>query len=161
MFKITAATIALCFALSAQSATLPTTSKTTNDQQDWPVFIQRTMDKDVARIRHKYRNAGQWLSGANLAPMPNISSVTEPNDVNTFSTHVTQKLTNYGGDSFYYGPVSIGTRGQVLNVDVDTGSADLWVQSGCKNCTSAQFQPSRSKTFQQTDQPFSIQYVRI
>ncbi|EJD46139.1 acid protease [Auricularia subglabra TFB-10046 SS5] len=73
-------------------------------------------------------------------------------------SHGIQPLTNYGRDSFYYGAVSIGTKGQVLNVDIDTGSADLWVQSGCRDCTSAQFQPSKSKTFKKTTQKFSIQY---
>ncbi|KZV96822.1 peptidase A1 [Exidia glandulosa HHB12029] len=94
--------------------------------------------------------------------MPNLTLANLPNDLGTFTggTHGSQPLTDYGGDTFYYGPVSIGTPGQVLNVDVDTGSADLWVQSNCpKNtCTSPQFNQTKSKTFKNTKQSFNIQY---
>ncbi|KZV88519.1 acid protease [Exidia glandulosa HHB12029] len=94
--------------------------------------------------------------------MPNLTLVDAPSDIGSLTggKHGSQALTDYGGDSFYYGPVNIGSPGQVLNVDVDTGSADLWVQSNCpkSKCTSPQFNQTKSKTFKNTKQSFNIQY---
>jgi hypothetical protein len=63
-------------------------------------------------------------------------------------------------DLLYYGPVGFGTPSQVLSVDIDTGSADLWVPLNCKNCHGRQFSSSRSSTFRSTNQAFSVAYVR-
>ncbi|KAH8994700.1 acid protease [Lactarius hatsudake] len=61
-------------------------------------------------------------------------------------------------DLLYYGSISLGTPPQVLTVDVDTGSADLWVPSACQACHSHQFSPARSSTFHPTNEGFSITY---
>lgn len=152
--------VILALVLSAQAAGIPVDPTAKNGEKDWAVFIRRVMDDDMRRVQQKYRNADKWLRGENLVAMPNLTAITEmPKDINALGTaYGIQPLTNYGRDSFYYGAVSIGTKGQVLNVDIDTGSADLWVQSSCGDCTSAQFQPSKSKTFKKTTQKFSIQY---
>ena len=58
--------------------------------------------------------------------------------------------TPYGGDSLYISPVSIG--GQTLNLDFDTGSADLWVFSTTTPSDESSghtlFDPSKSSTWQ-------------
>ncbi|KAH9062437.1 aspartic peptidase domain-containing protein [Lactarius vividus] len=61
-------------------------------------------------------------------------------------------------DLLYYGSISLGTPPQVLTVDVDTGSADLWVPSACQACHGHQFSPARSSTFHPTSEGFSITY---
>ncbi|KAL8687118.1 MAG: hypothetical protein Q9224_005248 [Gallowayella concinna] len=55
-------------------------------------------------------------------------------------------------DSLYLSPVTIGTPGQVVNLDFDTGSADLWVFSPKLSKTSGHsvFDPTKSSTFKKT-----------
>jgi len=65
-------------------------------------------------------------------------------------------------DDDYYCQISIGTPGQTFNVQVDTGSSDLWIPGS--DCTSTaclnhtRFDGSKSSTYQATGQNFSIQY---
>ncbi|KAH9985819.1 acid protease [Russula compacta] len=61
-------------------------------------------------------------------------------------------------DILYYGPAHFGMPPQMLTVDVDTGSADLWVPSGCGKCYGHRFEAARSSTFRSTNQEFSITY---
>ncbi|KZV92706.1 acid protease [Exidia glandulosa HHB12029] len=128
---------------------------------EWGLFRESVLDQDRDRIVTKYKNAGNWITGVGLGPMPNITVADTPDDLGFLrDDHGAQPLTNYNRDSFYYGAVSIGTPGQVLNVDIDTGSADLWVQSGCTSsgCSSSQFRPTKSKSFKGTGKPFHVQY---
>ncbi|KAH9942431.1 acid protease [Epithele typhae] len=55
-----------------------------------------------------------------------------------------QDFVSGGLDVEYYGPLAFGTPAQMLDVDIDTGSADLWVPSRCSRCTNGEFQPSRA-----------------
>ncbi|KAF7770563.1 hypothetical protein Agabi119p4_6537 [Agaricus bisporus var. burnettii] len=73
----------------------------------------------------------------------------------------TNMMVNQGGDSSYYGTMSLGTPGTSFNVILDTGSSDLWVaDSNCQaGCTSiSTFQSSSSSTFQNLSTPFQITY---
>ncbi|EJD40428.1 acid protease [Auricularia subglabra TFB-10046 SS5] len=145
------------FLLSAQAVVPPL--PTGASAPDTDVFDQAMMTLDRARVLAKYQKAGTFLAGVDLSPVPDFTNIANiSDDLSSFGMQHAQPLTNFGGDSFYYGPVAIGTPGQVLNVDVDTGSADLWVQSGCPDCTSAQFQTKRSKTYKSANKRFSIQY---
>jgi len=65
-------------------------------------------------------------------------------------------------DDDYYITIGIGTPGQNFNVQVDTGSSDLWIPGlGC-NATAClnhtRFDTTKSATFQTAGQNFSIQY---
>ncbi|XP_008052119.1 cathepsin E isoform X1 [Carlito syrichta] len=72
-----------------------------------------------------------------------------------------EPLVNYL-DMEYFGTISIGSPPQNFTVIFDTGSSNLWVPSvyctspACK--THARFYPSRSNTYSQPGQSFSIQY---
>jgi len=74
----------------------------------------------------------------------------------------TDALTDYisgGTDVEYYGPISIGTAAQTIQVDFDTGSADLWVPTICVDCIGeATFDPLLSSTYHQELSPFEITY---
>ncbi|TFY72126.1 hypothetical protein EVG20_g882 [Dentipellis fragilis] len=61
-------------------------------------------------------------------------------------------------DLLYYGPISMGTPAQTLTVDIDTGSADLWVPVNCRNCNGHQFDPARSSTYRNNNQGFAVTY---
>jgi len=64
-------------------------------------------------------------------------------------------------DAQFYGPISVGTKGQTLNVIFDTGSSNLWVPS--KKCTNCGFHPrydsSQSSTYVANGSSFKIQYA--
>ncbi|KAJ4468154.1 aspartic peptidase domain-containing protein [Lentinula aciculospora] len=61
-------------------------------------------------------------------------------------------------DMLYYGGLSIGTPGQELTFDIDTGSADLWVPSpwcGTKN----HYDSSQSSTYADQGRRFAVSYA--
>lgn len=62
-------------------------------------------------------------------------------------------------DILYYGNVNIGSPSQPMPVDIDTGSADLWVVSGCPDYFGQQLNASNSSTLQAQDNEFTISYV--
>jgi cathepsin D len=73
----------------------------------------------------------------------------------------TNLLTNQNADSSYYGSLAIGTPPVSYNVILDTGSSDLWVAdsnclTGCESVPT--FDSSKSSSFQNNSQAFSIQY---
>ncbi|KAK9249011.1 aspartic peptidase domain-containing protein [Lipomyces tetrasporus] len=74
-------------------------------------------------------------------------------------------LDNY--DYLYYANVSIGSPGQALRLQIDTGSSDIWVQSGenevCQEsddpcAETGIFEPEDSSTFSEISSNFYIAY---
>lgn len=65
-------------------------------------------------------------------------------------------------DISYYGALSIGSPPQPIPVDIDTGSADLWVASkDCKDCGSSskcRYSSSQSSGFSNKSTPFHVGY---
>lgn len=64
-------------------------------------------------------------------------------------------------DLLYYGEIRVGTPAQSLTVQVDTGSADLWIPANCPKCTGKQFRPSQSHTHESREGTFEEHYVRL
>ncbi|KAI0329693.1 acid protease [Cubamyces sp. BRFM 1775] len=50
-------------------------------------------------------------------------------------------------DVLYYGSMHFGTNQTTLQIDVDTGSADLWVPVQCRNCDREQYDTGQSSTY--------------
>ncbi|KAK9359782.1 aspartic peptidase domain-containing protein [Lipomyces starkeyi] len=81
------------------------------------------------------------------------------------SNTVQEILDNY--DYLYYANVSVGTPGQNLRLQIDTGSSDIWVQSGenrfCQESSNpcnetGIFEPQDSSTFSIISDNFYIAY---
>lgn len=72
-------------------------------------------------------------------------------------------LTDYIGDFdvMYYGPMSFGSKQSVLQVDVDTGSADLWIPVNCRNCRNTGYRSKGSATYQPSTDQCTISYVGL
>ncbi|KAF9813654.1 hypothetical protein IEO21_05486 [Rhodonia placenta] len=74
---------------------------------------------------------------------------------------VQSPLTDYNSDGLdilYYGPLQFGSQGQSLTVDIDTGSADLWVPVNCRACGGNSFSAAQSTTYSNLGQKFSVFY---
>ncbi|KAJ3915435.1 aspartic peptidase domain-containing protein [Lentinula edodes] len=61
-------------------------------------------------------------------------------------------------DMLYYGDLAIGTPGQGLTFDVDTGSADLWVPSPWCGNSKNHYDGSQSSTYVDQDRRFAVSY---
>ncbi|KAF9371641.1 hypothetical protein BGX21_005058, partial [Mortierella sp. AD011] len=71
-------------------------------------------------------------------------------------------LADFNDDIEYYGSVKIGTPGQIMRFDFDTGSADIWFPSvyckaaACNN--HKRFNPAKSRTYRRDGRPWEIGY---
>ncbi|RDX47907.1 acid protease [Lentinus brumalis] len=62
-------------------------------------------------------------------------------------------------DVLYKGPIELGTPPQPLYVQIDTGSADLWVPCKCRNCINDQFKSRQSSTYNGSSAECSMNYA--
>ena len=116
---------------------------------------------EITHVLSKYEGAATRLAGIALGTstvfMPNIPIPIPDllrNNVMPLTDHFDRNL-----DLLYYGEVRIGTPAQSLTVQVDTGSADLWVPADCPKCAGTQFKPERSRTYQGREGTFEEHYV--
>ncbi|RSL49824.1 hypothetical protein CEP54_012245 [Fusarium duplospermum] len=110
--------------------------------------------KALARAYIKY---GATLPKA-LAEVMRNSKSTKVKRADGTGTVVT---TPEDGDVEWLTPIQIGTPGQVLNLDLDTGSSDLWVFTNTTQGASARtnYNPGKSRTSKKLDgYTFNIRY---
>ncbi|KAG0200912.1 hypothetical protein BGX28_006159 [Mortierella sp. GBA30] len=71
-------------------------------------------------------------------------------------------LTNVHADVEYYGSVSVGSPAQVIKLDFDTGSSDIWFPSSACNTAACKkhtrFNAAKSSTFKKDGRPWKIAY---
>ncbi|KAL2022109.1 hypothetical protein VTK56DRAFT_6153 [Thermocarpiscus australiensis] len=123
LLRLVAATLAL--AVGVLSRAFPPSSGTSNPGQHGTVSLTQVRNSnfvrkgpvELARIYNKYgRPLPDDLKAAVARVLGKRSTGSEVTTPETY-------------DSEYLTPVSIGTPAQVLNLDLDTGSSDLWVFS--------------------------------
>ncbi|CAL1706582.1 unnamed protein product [Somion occarium] len=115
-----------------------------------------------------FNDTAAWLNyTSSHGPTRNVTRLlsTDAVDDSTLTPGIpgltTMPMTDYnaaGYDMLYYGPLQFGTPGQALTVDVDTGSADLWVPSNCGTCTLPQYKTKSSSTYKSTGHKFTANY---
>ncbi|KAF9529319.1 aspartic peptidase domain-containing protein [Crepidotus variabilis] len=133
------------------------------------IFDPSHAKAELAKIVTKYRRAPDFFGKLHLKP--SLDDVSKSDSVSppvspVFSTmkFAQVPLTDFivgGTDVMYTGPVNIGTPPQVIPMDIDTGSADLWAMADCTQCTSTakQFDKKASSTYAESqDNPFSVTY---
>ncbi|KAH8119288.1 acid protease [Phellopilus nigrolimitatus] len=154
------------------------------------IFNPQYAQREIKKVLAKYEEASEALQGIGLNPQVdiplanNFPSFEDPNTVFAFPSNINGTINHMGSDPIvspisvpfsklpltdfmsggldilYYGPINIGTPPQTVTIDVDTGSADLWIASGCSDCSVDQFNSLRSTTFTDDDEEFYIAYVR-
>ncbi|KAI8972245.1 aspartic peptidase domain-containing protein [Trametes punicea] len=61
-------------------------------------------------------------------------------------------------DILYYGPMQFGSGQATLDINIDTGSADLWVPVGCRGCQNRMFNTNDSTTYVPSKRKCKITY---
>ncbi|KAI0705053.1 aspartic peptidase domain-containing protein [Cerioporus squamosus] len=77
------------------------------------------------------------------------------------SEMTTMPLTDYVSgsmDVLYEGQVALGSPAQYLDLQADTGSADLWVPSNCKGCLNDGFKAQESSTYMSMSSKCTLTY---
>ncbi|KAJ7096384.1 aspartic peptidase domain-containing protein [Mycena epipterygia] len=135
-----------------------------------PIFNVESVKRELRGLRRKYSDAHMYLSGVKLTsgidgllntiPTVAVADAEEPfippvmiNNAMPLKDYMSGNL-----DIMYYGPVDFGTPAQGLTVDIDTGSADLWIPVNCPGCVNKQFEDTRSSTCKNSDESFSVVY---
>jgi len=140
-------------------------STTDNDSAVFqPDYVQR----ESWGLLAKYQQADVLLQGANLSPStinnnqnglldPDVSS--ELPAATPFQALPLSALTTSSGAVLsYHATIEIGTPRQQLSVILDTGVADSWVATLCRDCDVDQFDSSKSATYRGSPTDFRQAY---
>ncbi|KIM79006.1 hypothetical protein PILCRDRAFT_10665 [Piloderma croceum F 1598] len=125
----------------------------------------------VQTTRSAVSNSFAFCIGGKVGAISDDSTIPDPvapNPINNIppvygavSTAVRPLKDEMSGtlDILYYGPIEIGTPLQMLTVDIDTGSADIWVPVNCPNCDNCVFDVESSSTYTDSGAKFKITYA--
>ncbi|KAF9509786.1 hypothetical protein BS47DRAFT_1332068 [Hydnum rufescens UP504] len=137
------------------------------------IFDSNFAKKEIRSVLSKYQQAPKFLHGVQISPDRLASAGAKPVDAipppksvpldgaPNLAKQATVELTDYMSgtlDVLYYARMQFGTPAQTLTIDIDTGSADLWVPGGCDSCQTKEFIPSESTTFHGSSRPFTVFY---
>ncbi|KAF1798558.1 aspartic peptidase domain-containing protein [Mucor lusitanicus] len=114
---------------------------------------QPNIKRSIAKARAKYIKHI-------INPLHGVPANATTNGGNTVDGTGTVPVTDYQNDIEYYGTVKVGTPGQSLKINFDTGSSDFWFASTlCSTCTThTRYDSSKSSTYVADGRSWSIQY---
>ncbi|KAI0250118.1 aspartic peptidase domain-containing protein [Lactifluus subvellereus] len=112
-----------------------------------PVLRRRHVPRDGDAILDHYANLAAGLRGKYNYDR----RVSRRDDIS---------ITNQGSDTSYFAPVSVGTPPQIFDLDLDTGSSDLWfATTDCTACGRApELDPTKSTSLQVQNVPITMKY---
>ncbi|KAF9123665.1 hypothetical protein BGW39_008794 [Mortierella sp. 14UC] len=114
---------------------------------------------------HYKRNTPAHIQKLNKR-YPNIKVRAGGDGGNIVSSGTTGRvgLVNVKSDLEYYGTVKVGTPAQLLRLNFDTGSSDIWFPStscstsACKSNHHSLFDPSKSSTYKKDGRHWKVEY---
>ncbi|KAK0225834.1 aspartic peptidase domain-containing protein [Armillaria fumosa] len=133
-------------------------------------FNSTVLQAELRLISGKYQYASLFIQGVPIPDPDNYYTSNDtsspkspilPTPISAIIKPVVANLTDFvegAIDVLYYGSIDIGTPFQTLTVDIDTGSADLWVPVHCPSCVRDQFVPDRSSSYVNERRKFSVVY---
>ncbi|KAJ6475306.1 aspartic peptidase domain-containing protein [Mycena vitilis] len=138
----------------------------TFDSSSLPVCNFQSIERERQGLLNKYRDVYKNLNKIEPAsPFLDIIATAEAEAEAPFipppALEHTMSMKDYNAeamDLMYYGQMSVGTPPQILTMDIDTGSADLWMPVRCPECTNRQFEDTKSSTFKNSGEDFSVFY---
>ncbi|KAI0250116.1 aspartic peptidase domain-containing protein [Lactifluus subvellereus] len=112
-----------------------------------PVLRRRHVPRDRDAILDHYANLAAGLRGKYNYDSP----VSRRDDIS---------ITNQDADSSYFAPVSVGTPPQIFDLQLDTGSSDLWfATTDCTSCGQApELDPTKSTSLQVQNVPITMKF---
>ncbi|KAL9544910.1 hypothetical protein MBANPS3_007389 [Mucor bainieri] len=114
---------------------------------------QPNIKRSIAKARAKYIKHI-------INPLHGVPANATTDGGNTVDGTGTVPVTDFQNDIEYYGTVKVGTPGQSLKINFDTGSSDFWFASTlCSTCTThTRYDSSKSSTYVADGRAWQIQY---
>lgn len=138
---------------STANATVTNTTHTKNDPP--------TPDPNATAASNATSNATIAVSQSQFYLLSFLEDATSQQPIVQFPGTDEMPLTDDiagGMDILYYGSLAFGSSKQSLTVDIDTGSADLWVPVNCRSCGGDSFHAYNSTSYHNLGQRFSVSY---